>query len=248
MVIESRYKMENKNTGLKVTVVILCLIVLGLSGYIVYDKVLSKEENVQDTIDDKNNNENRDEQDISDNEEIDKNNSKNDSFYETILNNIENNLIDFYLKQSLKQDKINYGKINFEYDCIEENEYGDCLDGNLTINNQTYYVNPTAEVFYNTEYLIIKDDGGDGYYGDFTVVDFTGRKIISKEHVGTICNVGAIGNIGNGCDYFGVKGNSEKIYYIERDKNNKLYLKRINLVNNLEIEVVSELNDYVIAG
>lgn len=35
--------MENKNTGLKVLVIILCLLVVGLSGYIVYDKVLSDE-------------------------------------------------------------------------------------------------------------------------------------------------------------------------------------------------------------
>ena len=38
--------MENKNTGLKVMVIILCLLVLGLSGYIVYDKVFSE---VQET-------------------------------------------------------------------------------------------------------------------------------------------------------------------------------------------------------
>lgn len=73
--------MENKNTGLKVMVIILCLLVLGLSGYIVYDKVFSDEkENVQNmngnensTNDNKNNNENRDEQDTSDYEELDKN-------------------------------------------------------------------------------------------------------------------------------------------------------------------------------
>ena len=36
--------MEKKNTGLMVLVIILSLLVLGLSGYIVYDKVLSKED------------------------------------------------------------------------------------------------------------------------------------------------------------------------------------------------------------
>lgn len=34
--------MEKKNTGLIVLVIILCLLVLGLGGYIVYDKVLNK--------------------------------------------------------------------------------------------------------------------------------------------------------------------------------------------------------------
>lgn len=59
--------MENKNTGLKIMVIILCLLVVGLSGYIVYDKVLNKEDNVQDT----NSNENGDGQDIY--EELDEN-------------------------------------------------------------------------------------------------------------------------------------------------------------------------------
>lgn len=35
--------MEKKNTGMKITIVILCLLVVGLTGYIVYDKVLSKD-------------------------------------------------------------------------------------------------------------------------------------------------------------------------------------------------------------
>lgn len=60
--------MENKNIGLKIMVIILCLLVVGLSGYIVYDKVLSDEkENVQDAT----SNENSDEQDIY--EELDEN-------------------------------------------------------------------------------------------------------------------------------------------------------------------------------
>lgn len=33
--------MEKKNTGMKVAIVILCLLVVGLTGYIVYDKVLN---------------------------------------------------------------------------------------------------------------------------------------------------------------------------------------------------------------
>lgn len=37
--------MEKKNTRLIVLVIILCLLVLGLGGYIVYDKVLTKDNN-----------------------------------------------------------------------------------------------------------------------------------------------------------------------------------------------------------
>lgn len=58
--------MENKNTGLKIMVIILCLLVVGLSGYIVYDKVLSEEkENVQDVTSNKNS--------TNDNVELDEN-------------------------------------------------------------------------------------------------------------------------------------------------------------------------------
>lgn len=68
--------MENKNTGLKIMVVILCLLVVGLSGYIVYDKVLSDEkENVQDMNGNENNNENKDGNDVftSNHVELDEN-------------------------------------------------------------------------------------------------------------------------------------------------------------------------------
>lgn len=37
--------MEKKNTGLIVLVVVLCLLVAGLGGYIVYDKMLDKSVN-----------------------------------------------------------------------------------------------------------------------------------------------------------------------------------------------------------
>ena len=51
--------MENKNTGLKIMVIILCLLVVGLSGYIVYDKVSSNDkESIQDINVNNNSNEN----------------------------------------------------------------------------------------------------------------------------------------------------------------------------------------------
>lgn len=43
--------MEKKNTGLIVLIIVLSLLVLGLGGYIVYDKVLSKEDVSTDTQD-----------------------------------------------------------------------------------------------------------------------------------------------------------------------------------------------------
>lgn len=56
--------MENKNTGLIVLVIILSLIVVGLSGFIIYDKVLSNDKiddnNINDTNDNNENNDNTD--------------------------------------------------------------------------------------------------------------------------------------------------------------------------------------------
>ena len=70
--------MEKKNTGLKVLVIVLSLLVVALSGYIVYDKVLSK---------DINSNSDKNSKDDVINSNSDKN-SKDD----VINNQIENNI------------------------------------------------------------------------------------------------------------------------------------------------------------
>ena len=57
--------MEKKNVGMKVAIVILCLLIVGLTGYIVYDKVFSKDNDK--CVD--NNISNRDENNISKNDE-----------------------------------------------------------------------------------------------------------------------------------------------------------------------------------
>ena len=48
--------MENRNMGLKVLVVILCVLVLGLGGYLLYDKVLSDDRNANNENENVNNN------------------------------------------------------------------------------------------------------------------------------------------------------------------------------------------------
>lgn len=52
--------MENKNMELKVLVVILCILVLGLGGYILYDKVLNEDTNMPNIDNKIDNNENND--------------------------------------------------------------------------------------------------------------------------------------------------------------------------------------------
>ncbi len=57
--------MEKKNTGLIVLVIILFILVLGLGGFIVYDKCLNKKNN--EIVDNKNNNTNNDNSAIKNN-------------------------------------------------------------------------------------------------------------------------------------------------------------------------------------
>ena len=58
--------MEKKNTGLIVLVVILSLLVVGLGGYIVYDKVLSKEDsNINNDVKDNDNIQNNTDNNVS---------------------------------------------------------------------------------------------------------------------------------------------------------------------------------------
>ena len=58
--------MEKKNTGLIVLVVILSLLVVGLGGYIVYDKVLDKEDsNINNDVKDNNNIQNNTDNNVS---------------------------------------------------------------------------------------------------------------------------------------------------------------------------------------
>ena len=56
--------MEKKNTGVVIIIVILILLVVGLSGYIIYDKVLSKE-NENTMVDNNNQNESDNKIDIN---------------------------------------------------------------------------------------------------------------------------------------------------------------------------------------
>ena len=67
--------MEKKNTGLIVLVIILSLLVLGLGGYIVYDKVLSKENTSKDV------------QEVNDNIQVDHNKSEYDESQALALGN-----------------------------------------------------------------------------------------------------------------------------------------------------------------
>lgn len=48
--------MEKKNIGMKISIIILCLLVVGLTGYILYDKVLSNDNSNNNIIDNSDNN------------------------------------------------------------------------------------------------------------------------------------------------------------------------------------------------
>lgn len=75
--------MEKRNTGLIVLIVILSLLVVGLGGFIVYDKVISNDEMEERNVENNNTDTNKEEQEKLNTEELKK--------LETYINKIENN-------------------------------------------------------------------------------------------------------------------------------------------------------------
>lgn len=107
--------MEKKNIGMKITIVILCLLVIGLSGYIVYDKVL-----------------------IEDNDKCADNNITNENESNNSQNEEEN--IGFVkpsehveLEENLKSELLEV--FNFVHDYHHSHIYGNYCVGNTDAND-----------------------------------------------------------------------------------------------------------------
>lgn len=128
--------MENKNTGIKVAIVILCILVVGLTGYIVYDKVLNQDNNEISDIE-------------KDNNIIQENNeNSNTSVEDTNINNSCNS----YVSESfgIGMDNINYdelakiGKLDYNFvKGLYGNDYSINIlsNGKILINFNNYISN-----------------------------------------------------------------------------------------------------------
>lgn len=157
----------------------------------------------------------------------------------TTQNKETTNIFDNILDNKIVFDKNKDYNFKYEIECLNKDENNFCLEESLKINNIPYSVSPTSEINIFEEYILIIDDGGTGFSGDFKLIDFAGKEIISKKYIGTICN--------NECNYFGIRGNNNKIYYIEY-KNNSLYMNSIDLKDNYNIKEELELTNYNLAG
>lgn len=129
--------MEKKHTGLKVLVVILTVLVLALGGFIVYDKVLSKNGNTANNqptdnniVDKKDNNKNTDTIEVSYNtlndyqREIDAINNEAIKLKKNIKVHIEDIKIDYTFSSTdfyINTFKINNRNITYEVDNLIKN-------------------------------------------------------------------------------------------------------------------------------
>ncbi len=122
---------EKKNSkGLYAIIVILCLLVLGLGGYIVYDKILSNT-NKDVNTNDKDNNADKEKKDSQEDEST----KKEYNFYEigdkvTVKLNDSNESTFYVLKQSSQNEEYvtlfaekSFGTSAFQEDYSDENEF-----------------------------------------------------------------------------------------------------------------------------
>lgn len=137
--------MEKKNnTIITVVITLLVVAVLGLGGFIVYDKVINKGDNKTNSNTQENNNSNEGQKTVALNVEI-----KNNRFY------VNGNQVDFYSKSKLSN--------------IENDQYGYYKTENDYYNNCEYKYEKVGEVLYVNarqnnmlgvdEYYFVSSDG-----------------------------------------------------------------------------------------
>ena len=142
---------ENKNSkGLLILIVVFSLIVLGLGGWIVYDKVINKEEPKQE---EKDNNENSDLKDESNDENIELN-----KIYEQFKKGNDSNAIVSHTKTKVICYSMNDDGSEYEDECevpMTEYKYGNYLikyvtyDGPADANSITILNQNNSKLYYN---------------------------------------------------------------------------------------------------
>ena len=152
--------------------------------------------------------------------------------------NVEWKLIENQLKTLSENEKID---LDYNLKCSKI-ENTDCIENELTINKKVYSISPTADILYNNKYIIIKDDGGSGFSGEMKLIDSDGELVFNTKYVGTLCPESGASE----CIYFGIKGNEEKIYFIEQQED--YLLKAIELNNNFNVVEVQKITNYHQAG
>lgn len=191
--------MEKKNTGLIVLIIVLSLLVLGLGGYIVYDKVLSKEGVSTDV------------QDVDDNGlDVQEENS-----IELNKDTFADKLNGSYVACEMTEDaNMCVGRVvSIENDSISicKLHSSGCIRGDL---KNVEYIN---ENIYKVSFVMLKGDGNDvsgvasedtEYYVYFDISKYDENKIITYDLFNVTANASIeekkyeLEKIGNGkCDF-----------------------------------------------
>lgn len=142
--------MEKKNKGLIITIIILAICVLGLGGFIIYDKVINKEEIEENTLSDK-------QLDIL-----------GKSLYKKVMNVYSVDYYPFFDQNRLYQDDFdNEAKLSIAYNYVLRNQI---IGTSNTLKNLQDMDLPVTEYFCgedgtNCQYDVIsKDDFLSAYY------------------------------------------------------------------------------------
>lgn len=180
--------MENKNTGYIVVIIILSLLVLGLGGFIVYDKVISNDE-PKITNNDVKENEEKDTNEVADNKEIK---------IETAVDYVDDHYKEFYVKlpkvvgKGEKIDEFNKKILNEMLPKTISNPVcraalnGECMDKGATMNYK-YLTKDNILIIY--VYTEIPEDGmaapqsGSGLYSGSFFYDIENDKILTADEI-----------------------------------------------------------------
>lgn len=193
--------MEKKNIGMKVAIIILSLLVVGLTGYVVYDKVLSDNDT---NITDENNNTNNDnnQSDNEDNQPVDCNVNSNLKINVDELHKI-GGMADFYFIKRVYTD---------------DSSFNLSTDGRVYISFDNYISNISnavdIQLFSNTLYILTND----GYIYKYSLNNsnnYKATKINEYSNVVRIILYETRKNYAGGCDYFVIIDAHGKYYKLD---------------------------------
>ena len=176
----------NKNKGLIVLVILLILCVLGLCGYIVYDKLLQKNDMIEkntttQTIDNSNNY-------LLSLNNYPKENDDNVVLYSDLLDLLKQNLKDDDLKKinsGENFDNINFviNNITFTLSCNDiDTEYNYCtkkllnIDGKVEVFYEDFVDYDGVYIMINDKYYIIQISNGVTKYGSIIISSIIAKR------------------------------------------------------------------------
>lgn len=197
VVVNSEY-WKKKNLVLITLVIILCLIVVALSGFIAYDKILNTKNNESQVIENNQKEDNTDENNIEE-EKTKEENDTNENLYEIFSNNLKNSI-------SNKYDSNNTNYKYIKSDCVKNgylielsptgelfvNYSSDSMPKNYKISDNvlSFYVINTGQDVCNTLYYINEDGTVSSAQTEYIITN--DENIDIKNNIGNFKNIVSI--------------------------------------------------------